>query len=158
LAGSCHGGYHTATYQFIQETGFVPYDTCITYMACSKESTDGFCKHVDTTCAANNVCRTCDTFAGMGGACTEIDIFPNATVAEYGMVDSGDVEAIKAEIYVRGPVAATVNAEPIVEYKGGVFSDDSFSEATNHIVSIVGWGVDHATGEQHWIVRNSWGE
>jgi cathepsin X len=158
MAGSCHGGYHTATYQFIQETGFVPYDTCISYMACSNESTDGFCKHVDTTCAANNICRTCDTFAGMGGACTEIDIFPNATIAEYGMVEPGDVEAIKAEIYVRGPVAATVNAEPIVEYKGGVFTDESFSKDTNHIVSIVGWGVDHKTGEQHWIVRNSWGE
>lgn len=26
-AGSCHGGYHTSTYEFIQKTGFVPYDT-----------------------------------------------------------------------------------------------------------------------------------
>jgi len=73
-------------------------------LACSDESKDGFCKHVDTTCkitrgdddgdddddskkividksSMNNVCRTCDTFAGMGGACTEIDVFPNATVA-----------------------------------------------------------------------------
>lgn len=158
MAGSCHGGYHTSTYQFIQETGYVPYDTCISYLACSNESTDGFCKHVDTTCSPGNICRTCDTFAGMGGACTEIDIFPNATVAEYGMVDAGDVDAIKAEIYVRGPVAATVNAEPIVGYKGGVFTDDSFPQETNHIVSIVGWGIDKETGEQHWIVRNSWGE
>lgn len=121
------------SYQFIQETGYVPYDTCLSYMACSQESTDGFCKHVDTTCSAANTCRTCDTFAGMGGACTEIDYFPNATVAEYGMTPN-DPDAIMAEIFARGPVAATVNAEPIVEYAGGVFDDDSNSKQTNHIV------------------------
>jgi cathepsin X len=43
----------------------------------------------------------------MGGACTEIDYFPNATVAEYGLIDYPNdhvVEHIKTEIYVRGPV------------------------------------------------------
>jgi Papain family cysteine protease len=28
----------------------------------------------------------------------------------------------------------------------------------NHIVSIVGWSTDPATGEQFWIARNSWGQ
>jgi cathepsin X len=157
LAGSCLGGYHTSTYQFIQETGYVPYDTCISYLACSHDSHEGFCDDIDTSCASNNICRTCDTFAGMGGQCSEIDIFPNATVAEYGLLPAGNVDAIKAEIYVRGPVAVTVNAEPLVGYKGGVFSDESYSQSTNHIVSIVGWGSD-ADGQQHWIVRNSWGQ
>merc|ERR1712232_31412 len=137
--------------------GYVPYDTCLSYMACSNESSDGFCKHVDTTCAANNICRTCDTFAGMGGACTEISVFPNATVAEFGTTPP-DVDAIMAEIYARGPVAATVNAEPIVEYAGGIYEDDSESKSTNHIVSIVGWGMDEESGKKHWIVRNSWGQ
>ena len=150
-------GYHTSTYEFIQKTGYVPYDTCQPYLACSNESTDGFCEHVDTTCSATTTCKTCDTFAGMGGACTEIDYFPNATVAEYGILELDDsiVEKIMTEIFVRGPVAATINAEPIVQYKGGVFDDDSHSQMTNHIVSIVGWGMDEETGKKHWIVRNS---
>lgn len=153
----------------------MPYDTCQPYMACSQESTEGFCPHVDTTCdilpsAENtfaiakssmaNVCRTCDTFGGMGGACTEIDMFPNATVAEYGMIDYDDnvVSNIMTEIFVRGPVAATINAEPIVSYTGGIFTDDSHSQSTNHIVSIVGWETDPDTGVMAWIIRNSWGQ
>jgi len=116
-----------------------------------------------------------DTFAGMGGRCVEIDIFPNATVAEYGIIPTEDptnpeydlVKAIQSEIMVRGPVAATINAEPIVEYAGGVFTDESHSQQTNHIVSIVGWdqyddskstdGSDSNKGT-YWIIRNSWGQ
>ena len=92
-----------------------------------------------------------------------LDYFPNATIAEYGMVDydaddkEGTVHKIMAEIYSRGPVAATINAEPIVKYTGGVFSEKGHSEQTNHIVSITGWGTDSEIG-QYWIVRNSWGQ
>jgi cathepsin X len=157
IAGSCHGGYHTGTYQFIKEQGFIPFDTCQPYIACSEESTEGFCPHVDTTCSAANTCRTCDTFAGMGGACSEIDFFPNATVAEYGEIDDGDIHKIMAEIYARGPVAAVINAEPIVAYKGGIFDDVSASTETNHIVSIVGWD-NSSRDNPHWIIRNSWGQ
>lgn len=156
-AGSCHGGYHTGVYQLIQESGYVPYETCMPYIACSEENKDGFCPHVDTTCKKENICRTCDTFGGMGGKCTHLEYFPNATVAEYGTVEK-DADHIMKEIYTRGPVAATINAEPILEYAGGIFNDKTASQATNHIVSIVGWGKDKTSGKKHWIVRNSWGE
>ena len=80
-AGSCHGGSHTGVYEFIQrESGFVPYDSCMPYIACSEESRDGFCGQVDSTCSAINTCRTCDG----SGNCHAIERFPNATVAEYG--------------------------------------------------------------------------
>mmetsp|Transcript_18908 Transcript_18908/g.38340 ORF Transcript_18908/g.38340 Transcript_18908/m.38340 type:complete len:349 (-) Transcript_18908:251-1297(-) len=161
VAGSCHGGSHTGVYDFIKQRGYVPYDTCLSYMACSSESKDGFCAHVDTSCSAMNTCRTCDTFAGNGGACTEIDVFPNATIAEYGtynIFSFNRVHKIKAEIYARGPVAAVVNAEPLVGYRGGVVKDDSIADKIpNHVVSIVGWSKDE-DGTPHWIVRNSWGQ
>jgi len=63
-----------------------------------------------------------------------------------------------AEIYARGPVAAGVNAEPLVNYKGGIVQDEHFwHKMVNHVVSIVGWGTDEETGLLFWIVRNSWG-
>lgn len=160
IAGSCHGGSHSGAYEFIQSVGYVPYDTCMPYIACSKESIEGFCDQVDTSCNPYNTCRTCDTFGGLGGKCREIDSFPNATIAEYGsyhMFESDKVHKIKAEIFARGPVAAGVNAEPIVDYDGGIVKDRNiFHKLVNHVVSIVGWGNDGDT--EYWIVRNSWGD
>mmetsp|Transcript_18054 Transcript_18054/g.27295 ORF Transcript_18054/g.27295 Transcript_18054/m.27295 type:complete len:345 (+) Transcript_18054:44-1078(+) len=159
MAGSCHGGSHSGAYEFIKKNGFVPYDTCQPYLACSSESTDGFCKEVDTTCRADNMCRTCTH----DGTCREINIFPNATVAEYGGFSFWDgrdrMKKIQAEIFVRGPVAAGVNAEPLVNYKGGIVDDTKFwHKMVNHVVSIVGWGTSEQDGSVYWIVRNSWGQ
>jgi cathepsin X len=131
------------------------------YIACSSDSSDGFCPYADTSCTAMNTCRTCDH----SGECSAVDTFPNATISEYGTYSyfkdgfSKAADKIKAEIYARGPVATGVNAEPLVEYTGGVVNNTSiFSMMVNHIVSIVGWDTDQETGEQYWIVRNSWGE
>lgn len=136
VAGSCYGGTHTGVYQLIKETGYIPYDTwvsfrplaysfpfqevyqcssyafhyffgssCMPYVACSSDSEEGFCPHVDTTCNALNTCRTCNTFSENGGTCVGLDYFPNATVAEYGEILSSDAEErvimIKKEIYTR---------------------------------------------------------
>jgi cathepsin X len=157
-AGSCHGGSHTGTYEFIKNTGFVPYKTCMEYSACSAESDEGLCGDGDWTCTAMNTCRTCSTFSSSGGFCSALDVFPNATVAEYGKVSGED--DLLAEIYARGPVACYVNASPLHEYEGGIFTttDPADDDHTNHVVSIVGWGVDETTGQKFWNVRNSWGE
>ena len=176
MAGSCHGGYHTGVYEMIHKMGYIPYETCQPYLACSDESEEGFCPQIDNSCSMINTCRTCSGFSDSGGHCVELDYFPNATVSEWGEIGDGSyfftdyekrTHEIKAEIYARGPVAATINADPLRNYplkddntfwEGGVLDDDDASTMTNHIISITGWGKDDKTGKDYWIIRNSWGE
>ena len=166
VAGSCHGGSASGAYQFIHEYGFVPFDTCQPYLACSAESEWGFCKHLDTTCTPSNICKTCTmkltpSIHPFGEVCSEIDQFPNATIAEYGVIRIDDpvqaTKAIQAEIFARGPVAAAVNGQALHNYTGGIFDDTTASRSTTHIVSIVGWDRNKEDGSMYWICRNSWG-
>ncbi|KAL3779051.1 hypothetical protein HJC23_005991 [Cyclotella cryptica] len=161
-AGSCMGGSHTGTYQFIKDHGPIPYDTCQPYIACSSDSQEGFCGHVDTTCNALNTCRTCSTFSSNGGSCVGLNYYPNATIAEYGVINGENKEdavmKIKKEIKARGPVAATINANPLRDFMGGkIFDEDGHPTQPDHIISIVGWGKDADSGKEYWQVRNSWG-
>jgi len=156
IAGSCHGGSATGAYEFVKKMGFVPFDTCQPYIACSAESEEGFCKHAETHCSASTTCNTCSTFTASGGKCVQIDFFPNATIAEYGQV-YGELHMM-AEIYQRGPITCGINAEPILDYKGGIMKDGKEKDKQiNHMVSVTGWGVDD-NGQKYWIARNSWGE
>ena len=156
--GSCSGGSSLRAFDFIYSNGFVPYETCAPYLACSADSTNGFCPFVDTTCSPMNTCKTC-TNPEKGGSCAAIGQFPNATVAEYGTYAENDLHGIMAEIFARGPVKASVNAEPLRDYQGGIIVDSPVMRNTthNHGVSLVGWGHDEERDLQYWIVRNSWG-
>jgi cathepsin X len=171
-AGSCPGGSHTGVDELIHEMGYIPFETCQPYLACSEESEEGFCPQIDTSCSMINTCRTCSGFSDSGGHCVELPYFPNATVAEWGEIGGSitpkeQTHKIKAEIFARGPVACTINADPLRNYpmkddgtfwEGGVIDDEEASQSTNHIVSITGWGKDEKTGKDYWIIRNSWGE
>jgi len=156
VAGSCNGGSHTGTYEFIKQKGLIPYDTCLQYEACSHDSGEERCGKFDYSCTDMNTCRTCSTFTSMGGKCVGLVKYPNASIAEYGQVSGADKMA--AEIYARGPIACGVNAGPIDQYTGGIFDDKSAGTMENHIVSVVGWGHDDTKNKDYWIVRNSWGE
>jgi cathepsin X len=156
-AGSCHGGSVAGPYQWIKQisektgTG-ISYETSNPYLACSSESDEGFCGHVDTTCKAMNVARTCSTFSSSGGKCVSLSKYPNATVAEYGTISGADNMA--KEIMARGPISCGIDAVPLLKYTGGIISERG--DGVDHVISVVGWGSEN--GKQYWIVRNSWGE
>ena len=153
-AGSCYGGSSYQAYKFIHQVGFVPFDTCLPYQACSSDSKEGLCQYGNFSCSALNTCRTCSTFHQNGGSCVAINHFPNATVADYGTISG--VQQMKAEIYTNGPIACGVNANPLLDYTGGVVDLPDASTETDHAISVVGWGVDNK--EPYWLIRNSWGE
>jgi cathepsin X len=153
--GSCHGGSLGGPYQWLMKKSKrgegLSYFSSNPYMACSSESKEGFCQSQDWSCTDVNVARTCGTF---GQDCVGLNQYPNVTISDHGTVRGAD--AMQKEIYNRGPVACTINAEPILDYTGGVY-ESKFSLLTDHVISVVGWGTDAEKG-MYWFVRNSWGE
>jgi C1A family cysteine protease len=60
------------------------------------------------------------------------------------------------EIYQRGPITCNVAVtDELKDYTGGIFNDKTGVLETDHVVSIVGYGVEN--GVNYWAVRNSWG-
>ena len=157
-AGSCNGGSIDGPYQWIaqitQETGSgISYETAQPYLACSSDSSEGFCPQIDTTCTPINVARTCGSFSAEGGPCVGLSSYPNATVSDYGSISGQD--AMMKEIYSRGPIACGVDASQLLNYESGILNLPG--AGIDHVISVVGWGTDPQQGF-HWIVRNSWGE
>ena len=146
IAGSCEGGDSLGVFQYLHQTG-VPSDTCQPYSA-----TDGH------ACTPLNICRSCAAGANFANddtdsVCCAVSKPKLYKVSAYGSTEKSE-QAIMMEIYCHGPVAAGINANPIVDYVSGVVQDAS-RDSIDHVVSIVGWGVEK--GIKYWIVRNSWG-
>jgi len=155
--GSCHGGSTTGPYEWLSKLSKagqgISYETSQPYMACSSESDAALCKAADYTCSAENIARTCSTFAPEGH-CSAIEEYPHATISEFGTVSGADNMA--KEIYNNGPIACGIDAAPILKYTTGISSESG--GGVDHVISVVGWGKDSDSGKQYWIVRNSWGE
>eukprot|EP00448_Togula_jolla_P023024 CAMPEP_0170590432 /NCGR_PEP_ID=MMETSP0224-20130122/11869_1 /TAXON_ID=285029 /ORGANISM="Togula jolla, Strain CCCM 725" /LENGTH=381 /DNA_ID=CAMNT_0010914233 /DNA_START=46 /DNA_END=1191 /DNA_ORIENTATION=+ len=155
--GTCMGGSVDGPYQWLhrisKEGTGISYETAQPYLACTSDSKEGFCPHLDTTCKPINVARTCGSFDAEGGPCVGLSQYPNATISEYGSISGAD--AMKKEIFHRGPISCGIDATDLLNYESGVIK--SKGESVDHVISVTGWGVDDE-GTEYWHVRNSWGE
>jgi len=152
-AGSCYGGGDSAVYQWIHKHGGVSIETSQPYLACSSDSKEGFCPHVNTECSALNVARTCGSFSEEGGPCTGLSHYPNISISDYGSISGSS--AMQKEIFNRGPISCGIAADPLLNYESGIVVNED--DGVDHVISVVGWGKDAEKGD-YWIVRNSWGE
>jgi len=150
--GSCEGGAPEQVYEFLHKIG-VPDMTCQQYDALDHLPIED--------CSKPNlgVCRDCTwppPPPGETGKCWARTNFTRYYVEEYGRV-SGAIN-MKKELYKRGPIACTMDVTPKFElYEGGIYKEKLDRIQLNHEISVVGWGLDEATGEEYWIGRNSWG-
>ena len=60
-------------------------------------------------------------------------------------------DEIKQAVATYGPVGVSVDANYWVFYESGIFSDSRCSKtATNHAVTIVGYGTDPVSNMDYW--------
>jgi cathepsin X len=140
--GTCNGGDDVPVYQYAMDKG-IPHETCNNYRAVNEQCLS------ESKYASE--CYTCNP--GSAG-CVGIPSYNRYFAAGFGTCNGYD--AMKAEL-MNGPISCGIDANEEMElYTGGIFS--SKGSAINHIISLFGWGVDAATGDEYWLLRNSWGE
>lgn len=134
--GTCDGGDPAFAHEWIAKHGIVE-ESCAPYQALN-----------GLECTP-----TCKTCLGFNQTCNAV----NATlwtVSEHGTI-IGE-HAMKAEIYARGPIPCMIDATTELEaYTGGIFEQKKMAPIPNHVISVLGWGVENDV--EYWIVRNSWG-
>jgi len=156
LGGTCKGGHPAGAYQWVENNNVV-FDTCNLY-----EADDS------TGCEAEDVCKDCGGF----GECWAVEStsstvdgwttsgYNEVSVSSHGFV-AGETEMMK-EVGLYGPIACGVNALPLLGYSGGVVTTTEKESSIDHVVSVVGWGVeydeDDGTSTKYWEVRNNWGD
>lgn len=140
----CHGGDALSALKHIHDN-FIVDESCSPYMAKGWES--------GVKCDDFAICGDCSS-----KECWTVKNFHKYKVREYGKLPTRDIEAMKNEIIQRGPIVCGVNSDPIYEdFKGGKVYKTDIQGNIDHLISIVGWGVDEE-GTPYWRIRNSWGE
>jgi cathepsin X len=143
--GSCEmGGDALDAYHFAHEHGLPEYG-CRNYIAKTEEQ----------NCTAIQRCSNCPFFGG--GDCFAVDHYQNWKVDQYGEVNG--VDAMKSEIFNRGPIACGINAtdDLFYNYDGSYIYESTDDGEINHQITVIGYGKDDSTGVSYWIIRNSWG-
>jgi len=150
--GSCNGGNAGGVYRYAYDTG-IPDSSCMQYVA----------KNLETRqCDPIDVCRDCVHPApaeNETGAenCYAVENYKKYYVSDHFNLRGAD--KMKAELYQNGPISCGMDVTDNFEYNyfGGIYSEVKKFPMLNHEISIVGWGLEEATGTEYWIGRNSWG-
>jgi len=81
-----------------------------------------------------------------------------ATIEGFAATALNDYVGLMNVVAKVGPVVVSVAASSWGLYGGGVFSpsSDSADYDLNHAVVLDGYGTDAESGEDYWLIRNSW--
>lgn len=89
---------------------------------------------------------------------------PNVPYKKYYIKGSSDkytyldIEKVKQEIMTNGPISAIMYVTPdYLLYKGGVFVPTTNKIIGSHLMKVIGWGKDEASGLDYWLLQDSSG-
>ncbi|PRP80331.1 cysteine proteinase [Planoprotostelium fungivorum] len=139
----CSGGWGDQAYSWIQYNGGITTSSNFPYT----DSTQG------APCAAQPGESTCQP------PNTEIKIVTNSsapsTITRRG---GSNEESIKYALQFGPAYIAVQLSSSFNSYTGGVYTDDTWANKSQsgHAMLIVGWGTEKTTGQDYWIIRNSW--
>lgn len=152
--GGCDGSTSEIAFDFVRKRGMVE-EWVFGYQSYHRKSVNCTLKNTsDYSELPQPVLR--------GGAVTPSPYFKEAVVsiAGYAKLPSNNYTALMNTVAKLGPVAISVACTPWHLYKSGVFfvplNETKFSADVNHLVVLEGYGTDQETGEDYWLVRNSW--
>lgn len=82
-----------------------------------------------------------------------------AKVGGYAKIPTNSYKGLMNAVAKHSPVVIAAAASTWMFYEGGVFSPEASSDEynLNHGIVVEGYGSDETTGEDYWLVRNSWG-
>jgi C1A family cysteine protease len=95
-------------------------------------------------------------YKGVAGSC-QSSVEGVGKVSDFTDVQPNSVDQLKAALNI-SPVSIAIEADQMSfqMYTGGVL-DASCGTNLDHGVLAVGYGTDSASGEDYWLVKNSWG-
>jgi C1A family cysteine protease len=117
---------------------------------------------------ANPINGVVDTESGYpytaeDGTCAESTSDEGTTITSYksycteetAACDEGAMAALLVQV---GPLSACLDATPMQSYTGGIDNPQNCDPTyIDHCITIVGYGVDSASGLAYWKIKNSWG-
>ncbi len=105
----------------------------------------------------NGVCSEEDyPYQAMDGQCQ--DCKPVVQIQKYGNIIPKNERILKRAV-AQQPVSVAIQANltSFRFYSSGVYSDFNCGTKLDHGVLIVGYGNDEVSGNDYWLVKNSWG-
>lgn len=85
----------------------------------------------------------------------DLGVFP---LDDYIYIESGNEEMILRALATVGPVAVALDDRHFHDYAGGILGNAMGCNETNHVVALVGYGMDKDSGQEYYLAKNSWGD